>query len=75
MVRKKAVPSVKNQTTYDSTYTVEKTARDDGAGGWVGHVGTVDYNTGVFTLRVRGDYQYVEYTYQATHRFSIALPS
>ncbi|HLA33017.1 MAG TPA: hypothetical protein VJ047_18505 [Pseudomonas sp.] len=68
VVRKRAAPSVGTQTTYDSTYTVEKAARDDGAGGWIGHVGTVDYSTGVFTLRVRGDYQYVEYTYQDESR-------
>lgn len=75
VVRKKAVPSVKNQTSYDSTYTVEKTARDDGAGGWVGYVGSIDYSTGVFTLRVRAGYEYVEYTYQNDSRldWSISL--
>lgn len=68
VLRKKAVPSVKNQTSYDSTYTIEKTAQDNGSGGWVGYVGTIDYSTGVFTLRVRSSYEYVEYTYQDESR-------
>lgn len=71
VVRKKAVPAVNTKTTYDSTYTVEKAAADNGAGGWVGHVGTIDYNTGQFTLRVRGDYQYAEYTYRDTRKYSL----
>lgn len=71
VLRKKAVPSVSSKTTYEEKVTVERSARDDGAGGWVGYVGTLDYSTGVFTLRVRGDYQYVEYTYQNDRRWAI----
>jgi hypothetical protein len=75
VLRKRAVPSVGTSTTYDQTVVVDKSARDNGAGGWVGYTGTLDYSTGAFTLRVRGDYQYVEYTYQNDSRldWSISL--
>ncbi|MEK8080701.1 hypothetical protein [Pseudomonas sp. XK-1] len=73
VLRKQAVPSVATSTSFDQTVVVDKSARDDGAGGWVGYTGTLDYATGAFTLRVREDYPYTEYTYQDESRlWSIA---
>lgn len=63
VIRKRAIPSVEQQATYEDSQILDMSARDDGAGGWVGYSGTIDYQTGVFTLRVRGDYEFNEYTY------------
>ena len=72
VIQKNPVPSVAQQTTYTENTILEQTAVDNGAGGWVGYSGTIDYTTGEFTLRVRGDYEFVEYTYeQESKRFSI----
>ena len=62
--RRRAVPSVGQQTTYESTQVVELAAADNGAGGWVGFSGTLDYATGAYTLRACNSYAFVEYTYQ-----------
>jgi len=70
VVRKAAVPSVEQQATFESAQILERSARDDGAGGWIGYSGSIDYATGAFTLRVRGDYPFVEYTYQAASRLN-----
>lgn len=79
VIRKTPVPSVAQQTTYEQNTIVERFARDNGAGGWVDVAtgaalgGTLDYASGVFTLRVRGDYEFKEYTYeQVSKRFDIA---
>ncbi|MNC54171.1 hypothetical protein D3C75_1036430 [compost metagenome] len=63
VIRKRAIPSVAQQATYEENQILDMSARDDGAGGWVGYSGAIDYQTGVFTLRVRGDYTFHEYTY------------
>ncbi|SEJ58066.1 hypothetical protein SAMN05216201_11177 [Pseudomonas linyingensis] len=73
VIRKTPVPSVAQQVTYEQNTIVDVSAQDDGAGGWIGHSGTIDYTTGVFTLRVRGDYTFNEYTYeQEKKRFDIS---
>ncbi|MNZ83242.1 hypothetical protein D3C78_1019640 [compost metagenome] len=73
VIRKRAIPSVEQQATYEDSQILDMSARDDGAGGWVGYSGTIDYTTGVFTLRVRGDYTFNEYTYeQEKKRFDIS---
>lgn len=63
VIRRNPIPSVEQQVTYEENQILDVSARDDGAGGWVGYSGTIDYTTGVFTLRVRGDYTFNEYTY------------
>lgn len=64
VIQRRPVPSLSQQTTYESTLIVERAAADDGNGGWVGFDGTLDYATGAYTLRVRGDYAFTEYSYQ-----------
>lgn len=68
VIRKNPIPSVQQQVTYEENQILERIARDNGAGGWVDQSGaplsgTIDYQTGVFTLRVRGSYTFNEYTY------------
>lgn len=78
VIRKQQVPAVASKTTFDETVIVERSARDDGAGGWVDAAtgaalsGTLDYATGAYTLRVRGDYDYVEYTYRDNRKLESA---
>ncbi|MCM2317874.1 MAG: hypothetical protein NDI93_00925 [Pseudomonas sp.] len=70
VIQKTPVPSVAQQTTYTENTIIEQTAVDNGAGGWVGYSGTINYTTGEFTLRVRGDYEFVEYTYEQVSKRS-----
>ena len=63
VIRRNPIPSVEQQVTYEENQILDVSVRDDGAGGWIGYSGTIDYTTGVFTLRVRGDYTFNEYTY------------
>lgn len=70
VIRRRPLPNVDQQVTYEENQILERTARDDGAGGWVDAAsgaaiaGSIDYQTGLFTLRVRGDYPFNEYTYE-----------
>lgn len=48
---------------YDSQISVARTAVDNGAGGWTGVEGTLNYTTGAFTLKVKANYNYTEYVY------------
>ncbi|MNG02812.1 hypothetical protein D3C84_858560 [compost metagenome] len=77
VIRKQQVPAVTGKTTFEETVIVERAARDDGAGGWLDEAGnalsgTLDYATGAFTLRVRGDYEYVQYTYRNNRKINAA---
>ncbi|MDA9095420.1 hypothetical protein N9J88_03390 [Porticoccaceae bacterium] len=45
-----------DKTAFSSTATVAVTAQDDGAGAFVGYVGTINYTTGAYTLQVENDY-------------------
>ena len=47
--------------TYQSTYNHTKRYNDNTAGGWSGIVGTIDYQTGDFTLQAIENYNYSEY--------------
>lgn len=64
VIQRNPVPSTANQTTYETNKVIDRTAVDNGAGGWVGYSGTIDYNTGAFTLRVENSYTYQEYRYE-----------
>lgn len=70
VIRKAPVPSTELQVTYEENVIVEQTAVDNGAGGWVGYSGTINYTTGEFTLRVRGDYEFKEYSYVAEAKYA-----
>lgn len=48
---------------YESQVTQAREAFDNGAGGWAGFDGTVNYTTGTFTLKAKGAYTYKEYIY------------
>jgi hypothetical protein len=66
--RRQPVPAIgyrlQNQLpVYESEITVDNTVTDNGAGGWVGRVGSINYSTGAFTLRVCNAYVYPEYVY------------
>jgi hypothetical protein len=63
VIRKRSIPSVAQQASHEENQILAVSARDDGTGGWVGYSGTINYTTGEFTLRVRGDYTFIEYTY------------
>ncbi|WP_419832128.1 hypothetical protein [Endozoicomonas atrinae] len=51
-----------NFETYETTTTVAKRLADDTAGGWRGVTGTIDYQTGAFTILALQDYTYTEFT-------------
>ncbi|MFK0569958.1 hypothetical protein [Endozoicomonas sp.] len=59
------VPSVSKSesdwTTYESARNVAKRISDDTAGGWRGVVGSIDYQTGAFSVQALNDYNYPEY--------------
>lgn len=59
----KVIDSGNSLPVYESTVTQQREAFDDGAGGWAGFDGTVNYTTGTFTLKVKGPYTYKEYVY------------
>ena len=48
--------------SYTSTYSRAKTYNDNTVGGWSGAAGSIDYQTGDFTLQAEEDYNYTEYT-------------
>jgi hypothetical protein len=43
-------------TRNNSASFIERTIRDDGAGGWIGASGTINYTTGAFTIGVESSY-------------------
>lgn len=60
--RKATIPSDNNATTaYTGTVLVDHEANDDGAGNWIGFVGSVNYTTGTFSLKVEQTYDYHEH--------------
>ncbi|MFL3958749.1 hypothetical protein, partial [Pseudomonas aeruginosa] len=48
---------------FESEITVDNSGTDDAAGGWAGRAGTINYETGEFSLKVAGNYVFKEYTY------------
>ncbi|MDF5938672.1 hypothetical protein P4234_12860 [Pseudomonas aeruginosa] len=48
---------------FESEITVDNSVTDDAAGGWAGRAGTINYETGEFSLKVAGNYVFKEYTY------------
>ncbi|MEJ6655604.1 MAG: hypothetical protein QNL70_06335 [Pseudomonas sp.] len=60
--RKAIIPSDNNAAVgYTSTVLVDHETTDDGAGNWIGHVGSINYTTGAFSLRVEQTYDYHEH--------------
>jgi len=60
--RKAAIPSDYNaQTAFTGTVMVDHEATDDGAGNWIGYVGSINYTTGTFSLKVEQSYDYHEH--------------
>ena len=59
------VPSVSRKvddwTTYQTTRNVAKQIDDDTAGGWRGVTGSIDYQTGAFTILALENYNYPEW--------------
>lgn len=47
--------------TFVGTTLVDYEANDDGAGNWVGFTGSINYATGVFSLKVEQEYSYTEF--------------
>src|SRR5690606_34643846 len=57
--RKATIPSDNNAATaYTGTVLVDHEANDDGAGNWIGYLGSVNYTTGAFSLKVEQTYDY-----------------
>ncbi|USE38681.1 hypothetical protein [Endozoicomonas sp. SCSIO W0465] len=54
-------------TTYETTRNVAKQVSDDTAGGWRGVTGTIDYQTGAFTILALQDYSYPEWRVSRTY--------
>lgn len=60
--RKATIPSTSNATTaYTGTVLVDHEATDDGAGNWIGYLGSINYTTGAFSLQVEQAYDYHEH--------------
>lgn len=60
--RKQTYPSTSDtRASYTGTVMVDHEANDNGAGGWVGYVGSINYATGAFSLRVEQMYDYHEH--------------
>ncbi|MEZ2746303.1 hypothetical protein ACBQ16_13995 [Halopseudomonas bauzanensis] len=60
--RKATIPSDNNAATaYTGTVLVDHEANDDGAGNWIGYLGSVNYTTGAFSLKVEQTYDYHEH--------------
>lgn len=47
-----------SQDSYGDARVLARSASDDGAGGWAGHVGTIDYQTGVYALKSEHAYSH-----------------
>ncbi len=53
-------------TTYETTRNVAKQISDDTTGGWRGVTGSIDYQTGAFTILALEQYTYPEYVIKQT---------
>ncbi|WP_263080053.1 hypothetical protein [Endozoicomonas sp. Mp262] len=54
--------NTKDFQSYTTTHQKTKTLYDDTAGGWQGLTGTLDYQTGAFSVQAIENYDYTEYT-------------
>lgn len=61
VMRQSAAPGVGG--SYSADTAVARAASDDGAGGWVGYAGNIDYQTGAYTLQAETTYSYTTHTY------------
>lgn len=68
VTRRQAVPAAMvgrgAAPVYESQITLARETVDNGSGGWVGFSGSINYTTGAFSLKVKGDYPFKEYSYQ-----------
>lgn len=63
--RKALVPSeVPGSGAFTGVQVVDHEANDDGAGGWIGYTGSINYTSGAFSLRVEQLYDYLEHEIQ-----------
>ena len=60
--------------TYVGTTQVDYEANDDGAGNWAGFTGSINYSTGVFSLKVEQEYGYTEF-YTAYKKGTFTRPA
>lgn len=67
VARRSQIPA-SGGSTYESSQTERRSVQDNGAGGWIGRTGSIDYQTGVFTLVVEQDYTYTQYQYKVDDR-------
>jgi len=62
VTRQPAAPGVGG--SYSDDTVLARAASDNGTGGWVGHAGTIDYQTGAYTLKAESTYSYTTRTYR-----------
>lgn len=60
--------------TYVGTTQVDYEANDDGAGNWTGFTGSINYSTGVFSLKVEQQYEYREFYTAYKDKYYAAQP-
>lgn len=69
--RRQAAPALSSAATqagntlpvYETDVTVDNSVTDNGAGGWIGRTGQINYTTGQCTLQVATAYSFTEYVY------------
>ncbi|SDH49623.1 hypothetical protein [Pseudomonas panipatensis] len=69
--QRQAVPAIDKGVTssgntlpvYESEVLVNNTITDNGSGGWIGRTGSINYQTGAFSLQAAQLYTLKEYTY------------
>ncbi|BCY01593.1 hypothetical protein [Stutzerimonas stutzeri] len=49
--------------SYSDDTVLARSASDNGSGGWIGFAGTIDYQTGAYTLKTEAPYSYTTRTY------------
>lgn len=49
--------------SYSDDTVLARSASDNGSGGWIGFAGTIDYQTGAYTLKAESPYSYTTRTY------------
>ena len=68
ITQRQAVPAAlaggNSAPVYESQVSIMRTAVDNGSGAWSGFDGSINYSTGAFTLKVKQNYTYKEYSYQ-----------
>lgn len=62
VTRRQAAPGVGGN--YSDDIVQARSASDNGAGGWVGYAGTIDYQTGAYTLKAESTYSYTTRVYR-----------